>query len=265
MPHIKELYQIRFPDALPGEGEFFTSDNEDELHGGELYKATVLGRDRFDVATTNTSSTLSVRFSLQHEFARSIASSLTPPKYELTLFQKDLETSVVLVLWKGLLLNGAFEGNEVALRFASIRYTLRQVKPLRRYQRTCPHVLYGPDCKATESDKLVNGFATATYNGGVYIDVPEAAPFGDYYFQDGIIIGLTERRWISYHKGITIGINRPFKFSVIDQSVALLPGCDRTYATCEGPVFQNFVNHGGFYHMSLDSMNRADGFGVEVE
>lgn len=100
---------------------------------------------------------IEVRTPQNAELARRYA--VTPPSQEITLVvwqgHLDGEDTQFLVTWTGRVLGHKRTGNEAAYTVESIATSLRRSILRRHYMLGCPHVLYGPQCKADKEAATV--------------------------------------------------------------------------------------------------------------
>jgi hypothetical protein len=143
------------------------------------------------------------------------------------------------LLWSGRVLNGIRAGDTLRLRCEPASVALRRQALRRLYTRNCPHVLYGPDCKAQQLGVL----ATVDYVNGVEIRLLETG-FDDYgggwlVAPDGTthMIELAQYNqylYTLYPSGLAAGTQ-----------VQVFKGCDHSLQTCQAR-FANQANFGGF-------------------
>jgi len=120
--------------------------------------------------------------------------------------------------------------------------------PRRLWQSACTHIFGGPMCQFDRTSLAANFSAGAGSTQTVITNAPNSAT----PFAQGTITGLTgsnaglSRTVAGYANGstITVKVAFPFPIAAGDQ-FELLPGCDRTIATCTN-VFNNSVHFGGF-------------------
>jgi uncharacterized phage protein (TIGR02218 family) len=120
--------------------------------------------------------------------------------------------------------------------------------PRRLWQASCTHVFGGPMCRF-DRESLSNTFSAGA---GSTQTVITNAPSSARPFALGTITGVTglnaglSRTIVAFVSGTTVTVKLAFLFPVaIGDQFHLLPGCDRTLATCTN-VFNNAANFGGF-------------------
>jgi uncharacterized phage protein (TIGR02218 family) len=120
--------------------------------------------------------------------------------------------------------------------------------PRRLWQSACTHIFGGPMCQFDRASLAANFSAGAGSTQTMITNAPNSAT----PFAQGTITGLTgsngglSRTVAGYVNGstVTVKVAFPFPIAAGDQ-FELLPGCDRTIATCTN-VFNNLVHFGGF-------------------
>lgn len=160
----------------------------------------------------------------------------------LTIFEK--EGSEVRVFWKGRVISSKLAGSEITLGCESVFTSMRRPGLRRRYQKPCPHALYGRGCKVVKADFDFPGTVAAI--SGTTLTVAAAAGQPDGYFTAGIAETADGTpRLIVEHVGSTLTLMRPFYDLAVDDGITLFPGCDQSEEVCHDR-FDNLDNHGGF-------------------
>lgn len=148
--------------------------------------------------------------------------------------------------WQGRILSVEFQERTAKIGCEPILTTLLRPVLRRFYQLSCPHVLYGPDCRVSRALFRVDGTLTGQAGTLLTSAVFGAAPEG--YFSGGYIDWLegdeSQRRFILSHTGSNIVVNIPFINMPNNAGINAYPGCDHTLATCN-TKFDNDINYGG--------------------
>ena len=120
--------------------------------------------------------------------------------------------------------------------------------PRRLWQASCTHIFGGPMCQFNRASLAVTFPAGAGSTQTLITDAPSSVT----PFALGAITGLTGanagygRTVAEFVSGGTVTVKVAFLFPVAaDDQFQLLPGCDRTIATCTS-VFNNGEHFGGF-------------------
>ena len=120
----------------------------------------------------------------------------------------------------------------------------------RRYQRMCPHALYGEGCGANEYGFDVSNLeVTAISSDGKTITLgghsfSEAA---DYYVAGKVLVPrlLACRMVIAQDNALkTLTLTSGIRMLEQGDKVSIYAGCDHTFSTCKAK-FSNHLNYGG--------------------
>jgi len=240
-----------------------TSADSDEVYGGEVYVSTAIGRNDIQAKSEMSKANIEVKVSIDNEFGRRWLNKVIDSVVSLNIFEKT--DSNVRIIWKGRLSSVKPEDAEIILVFESIFTSLRRPGLRKRYQRSCPYVLYGRGCKLNRLDYQTESVVTSIV--GNVVTCPEAASFADGYFTTGILEDQDGNlRFIVSHVGDKITLVRPLltlneRFASGGYGLSygqsyggvrswLYPGCDRTRQTCNSK-FNNLPNFGGFPFIPL--------------
>lgn len=174
-----------------------------------------------------------------------------PPSYVVGLIvyqgHSDDPQNQFLAAWGGRVINAAWPGNELSLTCEPSTMSLRRAGLRRNYQRSCPHALYGPQCRAAKID--INATCTEIHARNV-IRVSNTG--GDYEaLSNGTIewVNVKGRREIMSIR--SVGWDGYLKLSgtavtlAVGMSVKLYRGCDHTMGMRGCLMHNNIVNYGG--------------------
>lgn len=242
-----------------------TSADSDEAYNGDVYTSTAIGRDEVEQKNELSKANLTVTVSLDNEMGRRWLKTSVDAVVGLTVFRKDVDTGSVVVAWKGRLASVKPNEKSIQLIFESVFTSLRRPGLRQRYQRTCPHVLYGSGCNLSKEDFAVSGQVTNV--SGKTVVFPAAASFPDGWFTAGMIEAPDgTMRFITAHSGQNLTLIRPldslseafakqgygqgYGYGYGGLIARIFPGCDRTTATCASK-FNNLVNNGAFPFIPL--------------
>lgn len=227
----------------------YTSGDSDLNVAGNVYSAVTIQRTKVEQNQDPGRSPVTIRAARTLTFVQQYISSPPSGVVSLTIqrFHKTDTDEQVVVIWIGRVVNVKFESDQVTIRCEPILTALKRPALRRVYQTTCPHLLYGPICRATRGDFQLD--ATLTSASGVTLQSGSFALEADGYYTGGYIEwineGATNRRFILDHVGITITINLPFSGIPSNADVVVFPGCDHSLSTCVNK-FSNEENYGGF-------------------
>lgn len=259
MSKPKELYRF-----VEGSNVWtVTSADAEELYNSELYVCESIGRNQVESKNEMSRANIEVSFDIDSVIARRWLKSIIDEVVTLSIFSKD--ESSVSVVWKGRLSSVKPTISEIVLVFESVFTSLRRPGLRARYQRNCPHVLYGRGCNLNKDDFAVSGQVTQASEN--IVKMPIAATYPDGYFSAGMIEAPDgSLRFITNHTGDALTLirsldplNKAFAESGYGTaygqyyggvSARIFPGCDRTKEVCK-EKFNNLANNGGFPFIPL--------------
>jgi uncharacterized phage protein (TIGR02218 family) len=175
-----------------------------------------------------------------------------PPSEEVSLtiyrIHRTDPDQEIKVVWIGRVLNASWKGVRADLHCENL-FTSFKRKGLRRlYQKACPHVLYGPDCRAVKGDSLVTVPVSGVDGSTVTSPSLTVEPAG--LFPGGLLEweklpDVWERRRIKDQLGDAIVLAQPVYDLIGGALIDLYPGCAHDKVDCVGK-FANILNYGGF-------------------
>ena len=241
-----ELY--RFVESLGGTDTvtLWASSDAPVVYGGETYAPAAISRGDPESSNELSKADLTVTVSIDNTIARGWMQSSLDSLITLTVLTK--EDDDVTVVWKGRLASIKPADATIELLLESVFTSLRRPGLRQKYQRVCPHVLYGKGCNLNKAGFAVAGTATAISGASMTISAAASYPVG--YFTYGMLeTAAGVYRMITNHSGSSITLVRPVDFDG-DFNVIIYPGCDRTVTTCNDK-FGNRDNFGGFPYIPL--------------
>lgn len=264
MSRPKELYRF-----VEGSNVWtVTSSDVAEVYDGETYIPITIGRSEAESKNELSRANVQVSVDLDNDMGRRWMRGILDEVVSLTVLSKD--GNDVSVVWKGRLSSVRPEDVQISLVFESIFTSLRRPGLRARYQRSCPHVLYGRGCNLDKNDWATSGAVSNAQSTTVI--VPAAALRPDGYYTAGMIEAPDgSLRFIVQHTGSTLVLIR--QLDNLNESFAnsgyglnyggivarVFPGCDRTKEICQSK-FNNLPNHGGFPFIPL--RNPFDGSSI---
>lgn len=165
----------------------------------------------------------------------------------LTIFSTHRGDDDSSVVWTGRVIN-ALRNPEGAELFCENVYTsLRRQGLRRRYSRLCPHVLYGPACRAQDTSFRIQVQLDSV--DGINITAAILSSYADERFAGGLLEweptpGRIERRGLKTHVGNAAVMTHPLPGLTGLEQVYLYPGCKHTIPDCND-FFSNIENYGG--------------------
>lgn len=160
-----------------------------------------------------------------------------------------------LVIWTGRVLNAKWNNSEVQLSCEPIASSLRRPGLRRRYQHACPHVLYGPVCRANKAASTVTATLAESISGArVALVNGLLNEIQTQWLRNGTLEWLTPegnleaRTILSVHVAESQPIRLVLSGVVLDlpsgHQVNLVYGCGHNLTDCE-TIHANLPNYGG--------------------
>lgn len=190
------------------------------------------------------------------DFPVSLLFEVYPPSDVVTLKVQRVQLADltdVKAIWLGRILNVGWQPGRSTLTLESLFSSLKHPGLRRIYSRSCPYLVYGPECKAD-----VLAFQELAPLNAMSVDrfSISSATFAGHpngYYTGGKLSfdaggGIVAKRGIRAHVGDTITMTHPIAELTAGSSVTINPGCDHTAATCKSR-FNNKLRYGGFEYV----------------
>lgn len=221
----------------------FTSGSKEVPYNGEIYTPVSMGRKDIISSKELSKASVKVSITLNNEVAQRWVSTVIDENILLIIYEK-LGNNIPTVIWRGRLVTVKPDTKHINLIFESVFTSLRIPGLRKRFQRSCPYVLYGKGCNLDKANFAVNGAITET--NGLILTIPEAALNEDGFYSGGVIEDSGGKtRFITNHVGDQITLVRELIGLSLSSDIILHPGCDRIIETCD-VKFSNSDNFGGF-------------------
>lgn len=224
----------------------YTSNDESKIVSGALYESVQIKRGNLEQNQDMSRAPLTLTMDKNLDVLRQFRGSPPTDVIQVSLIRYHEGDGAITTPWTGRVVNVKFKEREADVRCEPVYTSLRRPALRRMYQTTCPHVLYGSQCKVNSGDFQVITALTAVTGRVLSSAAFDAQPDG--YFAGGYVDwetgGVLERRFITDHVGSNITINLPFRGIPQTATVRAFPGCDHTLATCAAK-FSNELNYGG--------------------
>lgn len=155
-----------------------------------------------------------------------------------------------MVCWTGRTTSSSFSDSAVELSCEPISTSMKRTGLRRNYQYSCPHVLYGDDCRASKLAATTEAFVQSIVNSTLVI----APTWGDAANQQQYVNGMIE--WVDDKNNtqirslLRLAGERTFLMGGVaptlsaNMQVKLIKGCDRNMAACLN-IHRNIKNFGG--------------------
>lgn len=179
----------------------------------------------------------------------------------LTMFEGHVEDELIPsnypASWIGRILTSGREINELMLNCQPVSSSIKRPGLRRNYQIGCPHVLYGPHCKANRAAATIQRTA-AVVNRNV-ISLTESVGTNQSLYLGGLAewvngnTGLKEIRTITNVRpdGTEITIRGVMRGLAQGSQVNLIRGCNHLESGCNS--HNNILNYGGQLWIPLEN------------
>lgn len=233
---------------------FYTSGDTNISFGGNTYLAEPIDRSRILSTQDIGKTTLNVNVSRRNSFVIQFIETAPTDVISLTITRIHASDPDPSVIFSGRVINVGFKENTAKITCQPSQSILRRPGLRRLFQTTCPHVLYGPQCKVLRASFAIA--ATLSVVSGNILTSPSFIisidpSFDADWLLGGIVeintAGLIDKRFITEHDNSSgiITLNLPLSNAIIGSTVTVFPGCDRTPNTCNNK-FSVIENYGGF-------------------
>lgn len=147
------------------------------------------------------------------------------------------------VYWRGRVVAGVLEKDQkIKLACENFMSRTKRIGLRAKYQKSCRHVLYGPECGVSYDTIKEAITITAVSSTGQLTIANDKA---DGYYRGGILQIGTLFGFITYHVGNQMRLHTPMANAIAGATGFIAPGCDLSIQTCESK-FNNRLRHGGF-------------------
>lgn len=190
----------------------------------------------------------------------------------LNIYRGHVTDPEMAMIWTGRVLSGKLgEASEVEFSCEPISTSLLAIGLRRKYQRGCPHALYGRACGADKSLHTESGITTGTtdvmtvsvsMSGDEHGLTAESLTGG--IFRVTLKTGIMEIRAISGAvnnggRNWTLTLVAPIYDMSVGRPVSMSKGCLHTYDACKN-VFSNGDNYGGCANIPTKNPFNANQF-----
>ena len=224
----------------------YTSADTDQTYQGQQYEAVPIKRGDIDQSQDIRKNSLRITISSSADFVQQYISSPPTDRIGFILRRFHHEDTEVASIWIGRVLNVEFKEETVEIICEPIIGSLKRPTLRRLYQVTCPHLLYGPVCKANRDNFRLTTNITAI--DGLVLTSPDIGSQPNGYYAGGyvelLVSGVFNKRFILSHTGNDITINLQLSAAAESSEIRVYPGCGHTVSICRDK-FNNLANYGG--------------------
>lgn len=237
-----ELYEFAWGAVAP---QRYTSAAAAYALDGNIYSAATLQRGNIEASVEKARNDLDI--TCARDFPIAELFRVAPPSEVISVIVRrqhrgDTGTAVI---WQGRVLNAEWSDGSATLHCEPVSASMKRAGLRRRYQRQCPHVLYGPSCGV---DRVAHSKYTMVSSvAGLVLNVAEldAKPYAGGFVQWTTPAFTIERRFIRSFSGTALTLTQAFQGIGAGAAVVVSPGCAHTRAMCAA-AYGNLPNYGGF-------------------
>lgn len=247
-----ELYEFK----IGATRSFFTSGDQDVLHGGNTYLAVPISRTSIQSSATDFVSKLQIEMDGSNPIA------LAAQKDTIEVLVSTLISGVNAAIWQGVVVAVSWNASGAVLSCEDNLSPIKSLSPSQRYTRGCRHVLYSAACGVKIADVAKPMLIlesepenrTVTFTGTVGLS-HEAG-----YYGGGVIFNSTDHYQITtthtYFDPVDsltkVRANLTSRVSIpLGLGFDVAPGCRHTRIHCS-EKFDNILNFGGFPYINFD-------------
>lgn len=159
-------------------------------------------------------------------------------------------------IWVGRVGAPAFENETIAFNCVPVSTSIQRPGLRRNYQLSCPHVLFGPQCRASRNDATVTRTVTAISGNSVTFNT--ALPLAAAKYKGGLLEWTADghssiRTIVSVTGAKTgIGIRGNLRGLNVGSIIKITFGCNRLQSDC-ADLHHNILNFGGQPSIPLEN------------
>lgn len=178
----------------------------------------------------------------------------------LIVFQGHLNDAPTLfdypAIWVGRVGAPGFENDTVTFNCIPVSTSIQRPGLRRNYQLQCPHVLYGPQCRASRNDATVTRTVDAIVGNSVSFTA--ALPLGAAKYRGGLLEWSADghasiRTIVGVGAGNTsVSIRGNFRGLEVGSTIKISLGCNHLQSDCSN-LHQNILNFGGQPFIPLEN------------
>lgn len=244
------LIFIRYGQA-PSSYYAYTDAEQAITFDGVVYRPVPLQRGKIAVSGTMDKATLELRLSKTTEVATLFLGY--PPSEVVNIIIRQGHANdgakQFLVGWTGRVVSSKRTDTEVVLSCEPLMTSMKRVGLRRHYQYTCPHVLFGPQCRASKVAATVTKNVAGVTGSTIRLPAGWNESHAQVDFLGGMIewtnpLGDVEYRTILRLVNETdLLLSGKLKNLFVSTPVKVIRGCGRTMDACRG--HDNILNFGG--------------------
>ena len=232
--------------------ERFTNHDQDISYGGNTYTASAIRHQGINTTGELERVSMDVLFPKSSTFAQTYFSPDYSDVVTLTILRFHHSADDFQVMWKGRVIAYEAMFDEIKLTCESIQTTMRRAGLRGKFQRTCRHALYSPQCGVDFAAAQITATVDAIDGLSVTLSFATSDEKVDGFFRGGILVKGTEYGYITSDVGNIITLQYAVPTLAVSDEISVAPGCDLSTTTCNDK-FGNILNFGGFPYIPGDN------------
>lgn len=244
-----ELYKFVYGD---GSGSFYAYTNADReiTHDGVTFKPIPISRENYRSSGKTEAANMTIKCPLKADLANLFLDYPPTQPVTVTVWQGHLGDTQqeFLVVWLGRILSTAREGDEAVLSCSSTIISLKRPGLRRNYQYSCPHVLFGDQCKASRPAASTTATVIAITPQGLTLSPGWQGEWPLERFAGGMIrwtgnIGTEYRTILRVEPSGLLRFIGPLRSLEAGSQLTIMRGCNHLMDGCN--THNNINNFGG--------------------
>lgn len=229
----------------------FNNSEQDIVREGILYRAWPIKHGSISHDGSLDKSDVTVTMALGTEMDDLFLAYPPMQVVNLTIFEGHMVDAPTKenfpAIWLGRITGPSYENNELALSCNPVSTSIQRPGLRRPYSTGCPHVLYGPQCRANKAAATVPCWVSVVDRNRITLSgdmIPVAQLFvGGLIEWSNADNNLKEVRTVTGVDGFTVIIRGNTRGLVANQQAWLVRGCNRRMDGCRS--HNNILNYGG--------------------
>lgn len=226
----------------------FTSSNGDKTVSSKVYASAAIIRPEISHGAELNRAGLKLTVPRDFPIAVLFRAGIPAETINLRIRQYHEGDGALAVIWTGRVMNVARVGEIAEIVCEPLFTSVRATGLRRRYQKNCPHVLYGNKCGVNKNTFKLTTAVTSV--SGLTVSASGLSAQPDGWWEGGYIewspsAGVFERQFIMGHTGGSITLmTQPIGLAA-SAALTVYPGCDRTMGAGGCGKYSNEPNFGG--------------------
>ena len=229
----------------------YTNVDKNVVFGGKTYQPASIRHASITSNATLDSSSLELSMAADLEVVKLFTEYPPTTPVTLRIFQGHLNDAdnQFLAIWNGRVLSHRIEGSEATLSCEPTYVGNRRVGLRRHWQYSCPHVLYGDQCRASEANGTKTLTVSSVSKRGITLPTGWNGTVATTSFTGGMVEwnnnGNTEiRSIVGVVNGRELRVDGLVRGLATGDTVKVIVGCNRQLSDCRD-IHDNVLNFGG--------------------